>query len=99
MRKETIKKINKMMEGANCVIVATDESALIEGNGAMILASLASLIKSIRKNMPDEMIKDAIELGFLSDEELDKRTKESIEKLLGDTDGFKKFSEILKKII
>ncbi len=55
----------------------------INGRTDIILSELSGLIFSLRENKvaPDELIKSAIDKGFLSKEEIDNKVKNIIKKM------------------
>ena len=54
----------------------------IEGNGGDILLELTIIVHALREKMDDELIRNACDLGFLTDEEIKQKAKEEREELL-----------------
>lgn len=54
----------------------------IKGTEPILLAELSAIIRSLKKNIKEELIEKAVELGFAEDEELNERVKETLHQKL-----------------
>lgn len=61
-------------------IEITQKSLKLDGTAPELLSGLSMLIRGLKGNIPEEMIKHAIELGFKSDEEINKQVEDVLEK-------------------
>lgn len=53
------------------------------GNTPSLLTALSAFVEALKENnIDDELIRYAVNQGLMSDEQLDKETKESIDKLI-----------------
>lgn len=54
----------------------------IKGTGVDLLAELTTIIRALRESMDDEVVRNACDLGFLTDEEIKEKAKEARKELL-----------------
>lgn len=94
MKKENIEKL---LKGAESVMIVTDNGLGIEGNLASTLRNLSLLISKLRETIPKDLLDYAIQLGLRetkkSNEEKDKKVEELRKEL---QDSMKK---IIKSIV
>lgn len=61
----------KLLEGSEeCFILATDKGVGIVGNGAEVLSCVSMIIREAKKHLPENVIRHAVDLGCMSDEQL-----------------------------
>lgn len=79
------KEIKKLLKGAEVCLIATDNGLKVEGDAPDILTVFSLMVRHLREDFSDEMLKRAFESGFKTDEELLKESlgmlKEAIGKL------------------
>lgn len=61
-------------------INVTEKSLEMEGRAPEILSGVSMIIRALKKDLPEEMIRHSIELGFKSDKEIQKQVDELLEK-------------------
>lgn len=77
-KKEKIKKI--LGKEGTCVVIC-DDFCLLNGNALKILISIQkALIKMADSGVPKEIIRDFIELAYMSQEELDRKFEEEVKR-------------------
>lgn len=77
-------------------IIITEENIEMNGNPYELLAGLSCLVQALQKNdISKDLIQESVELGFMSDEELNMKSKELDMKKKEEED---KLLNLLKKI-
>ena len=95
------KAFNKAVEdakgpakGFGTFILVTDNQTAICGTGAELLALLAMVISDLaEKGLPKEEMIRAVDVAYLSDEELEKESKKAEKKNKGNIEKLRKFLE------
>lgn len=95
------KAFNKAVEdakgpakGFGAFILVTDNQTAICGTGAELLALLAMVISDLaEKGLPKEEMIRAVDVAYLSDEELEKESEKAVKKNKGNIEKLRKFLE------
>ena len=91
-----IKDAKGEAKGFSAFIFVTDKQNAIYGSGGEVLALLASVISDLgEKGMPKELIQEAVDAAYMSDEELEKKAEECERKT---KENLKKLKEMLGKL-
>jgi FtsZ-binding cell division protein ZapB len=81
-------------KGFEAFILVTDNQTAICGTGAELLALLAMVISDLaEKGLPKEEMIRAVDVAYLSDEELEKESEKATKKHKGSIEKLKKFLE------
>ena len=75
-----LKEIEELVKGSSSGILITDIGINTYCSGVDMLLFVSLIIKNANKYLPKELIEKAVELGFKSEKELEKKNK-NIEKL------------------
>lgn len=75
-----LKEIEELVKESSCGILITDIGINTYCSGVDMLSFISIMIHNAKKYLPKELIEKAVELGFKSDKELEKKNK-NIEKL------------------
>ena len=66
------KNVKRLVEGAETIILSTENGMLIKGDMASILSMLSTMIRQMRKefDLNKEILATAIDLAFKNEEEI-----------------------------
>lgn len=81
------KDIERLLKGANSIIISTDNGIGVEGNLPMVLSNLAMIIRQISNNgCPKEILEHTIKLGLgeIKEEKESKKEKDDFEEVIKD---------------
>lgn len=82
MRSELFKGINEMGD-LECYLVVTDKGIMMYGNSVEARAMLSQLVNQLQKHgIPEHELKEAFEIGIMSNKDRDKLLKQEIKNLL-----------------
>jgi hypothetical protein len=90
MNKIENKDIEKLLKGAECVLIATDKGIGVVGTGVDVLTYYTALTSNLSKDIPQEMLENAFKRAFKKPSELLDELKgllEELEKKAGNKDG------------
>lgn len=90
MKKENIEKL---LKGAESVMIVTDNGLGIEGNLASTLRNLSLLISKLRETIPKDLLDYAIQLGLRETKKSNEEKAKKVEELR------KELQDSMKKII
>lgn len=83
-------------KGFGAFILVTDNQTAICGTGAELLVLLAMVISDLaEKGLPKEEMIRAVDVAYLSDEELEKETEKAVKKNKGNIEKLIEFLESL----
>lgn len=89
---ESKEKINKLLDGANVMIIGTDKGVAAIGNGVSLMSVLSLIIDKLKEGgVPDDYLKIAFDVGMEAD-----TNKVKTQKINNEIDKIVK--EILKDI-
>lgn len=93
--KEVKENFEKLFNGTNATIIATDHGVAVLGAGGSLLSMLSAIINQMynEAHMPRGLVEKAIELGFEGIDEAEKPKLENIEEL---TSMLEKLKNLLK---
>lgn len=63
------------------MIASKDGEIIVEGNAVTIMTDLTFLIMALRKHLPEELVRDSVEMGFAFEMKTDKQILEGNDKL------------------
>lgn len=66
---DTLEKVKKLVDGATCIIYATDKGILNIGYGLDIMNLLSALASRLKEKMPKEEIEFAVSTGLCDSKE------------------------------
>ena len=82
------REFEKLLQGSEkTFLLVTINGIAVEGTTPEIMTLLSCIIKSLREDIPDEMLKHACELPFKTDEELKILTLEAMKNMLDKLGG------------
>lgn len=82
MRNELFKGLNKM-GNINCYMLLTDKGVMLCGSDVEARAMLSQMVYQLKSHgLKDDDLREAVELGLMSDEEREQKTNEKIESLI-----------------
>jgi hypothetical protein len=85
-------------KGFDSFVLVTENQTAVCGTGADLLALVSQLLSTMAKDgLPKEGALKAVELAYLSDEELEKRANESMEQNKDKIEKLRKIAEILEE--
>lgn len=85
-------------KGFTTFIFVTDKQTAMCGTGAELLALVTSVISDLgEKGLPKEEVLKAIDLAYMSDEEIKEETKKSAKRSKKNLDKLRKALEILEE--
>lgn len=67
---ENNKQVQKLLKGAECVLIATDKGTGVVGEAPAVLTMYTMLTKNLAGDLPKELIEDAFQRGFKDAKEL-----------------------------
>mgnify|MGYP004542141937 CR=1 FL=1 len=77
------KNIERLIKGSEqSYLIATKNGTGVVGTMPAVLSQFSLLVRNLRESISDKKIKEAFELGFKTDKELEKIKVEKCEKLL-----------------
>lgn len=94
MKKENIEKL---LKGAESVMIVTDNGLGIEGNLASTLRNLSLLISKLRETIPKDLLDYAIQLGLRETKKSNEEKDKKVEELRKELQDFMK--KIIKSIV
>lgn len=87
MNKEQVRKIERLLDGAECCIIATDNGSGVIGDRPEVLSLYSALTKNLAENFDKELLEKAFNRGFADEKELLTELKSTLDEL------FKKLGE------
>ena len=83
MRKDIIKNCTSALKTADSAICVTDEKVIVYGSTPQLFGIFAELCKAMAtcKGANEKMVREAVDMAFMSADELDEALKKEIEKL------------------
>ena len=84
------KNIEKLLKGAECILIATDKGIGVVGTGVDILTYYTALTSKLSENIPKEVLENAFKRAFKKPSELLEELKGLLEELdekVGNKDG------------
>jgi hypothetical protein len=88
--KTAMDKFVEQCPNANCYIIMTDKGFGMSAKPDEVLSMIACLIGELKEQIPKEMFEQCVELGFMDDDEISKKVKE--------TNELKKITKILRML-
>lgn len=77
--KETIKNFKEAIKGAKSCIFITNNGMEVYGNTPEIMTMIQMMLKELEKRgMPKELMKEAIEMAFMDENELIRKLKKEL---------------------
>jgi hypothetical protein len=76
---ENNKQVQKLLKGANGVLIATDNGVGVVGEAPAVLTMYSMLTRNLASQLPKELIEDAFKKGFKEPKELLKDLKDLID--------------------
>lgn len=75
------KNVKRLVNGAETIVLATENGMLIKGDMRSILSMLSTMIRQMRKefDLNKEILATAIDLAFKTEEEIDKILEEVLQ--------------------
>ena len=84
---EEKKEIKRLLNGAECCIIATDNGSGVIGDRPKVLSLYSALTKNLAENFDKELLEKAFNRGFADEKELLTELKNALDEL------FKKLGE------
>lgn len=97
---KTIEGAKTKGKGFSTFVFVTDKQTAACGSGGEILALTATLINSLAEHgIPKEAVLEAVNVAYMSDDELKEKTKEKVEEFKGNLTKLKKeLKDLMKEL-